>query len=1041
MIRYFAGHRTAANLLMAVILIAGVASLGSLKRETFPDVPPDEIEIRIVYPGAAAEDVEEAVCRRIEDAIENVTDVAELRCEARQGTATATVEMVEGGSFDGLLAEVKTEIDAIDDFPAETEPAVVRQLGRTDFVASIAVTGPMGAAGLKAYAETLKGRLQRLDGVSGVDLKGFSDHQIRIEIRAQDLRRFGLSMADIARIVGRQSIDRPAGTIEGTDRDVLLRFDDSRRSVGEFANLVVVGGETGAAIRLGDIAHITNRFEKPEQSILFNGRRAAVMEIRKGRTADTLSVIGAVREFVDAERGRAPSTVEIAITQDISSIVRDRLDMLTRNGASGLVLVMITLMLFFSFRFSFWVAMGLPVSFAGAIFGMAQIGYSIDMITMVALLIAIGILVDDAIVISENIASQHRAGKAPLQAAIDGTREVAPGVIASFATTVVVFGPLAFLSGDIGSVLKVLPVVLILTLTASLLEAFLILPNHLSHSLDSGKDGRGQRLRQRVDNAMTWLRERVVGPLVDLAVEWRYLTVGIAIMLLLISVSMIAGGVLKFRAFPDLDGDVVQARLLMPQGTPLAVTETAVTQVLAALDKVNRELTPRQPAKQPLVRNVAVHYSKNIDAYETGPHVATVSVDLLDADTRTATIDGILSRWRKETGKLPGVVSLKFTDFTIGPGGRAIDIRLQGENLIRIGAAARELKTWLAAYHGVLDLADDLRPGKPELRIKLRERALALGIEAETIASQLRAAFLGQTAAEIQVGPESYEIDVRLDPRDRDSLADLTAFTVTAPDGGAVPLGAVATIERGRGYARINRIDGLRTVTLQGEVDTRFANADNIIADMRARFLPGLLKKYPGVTADFEGQANESAKTGGSIRNGFLLGMVGVYLLLGFMFRSYIEPLIVIVAIPMALIGVIWGHLAMGLDLSMPSMMGFVSLAGVVVNNSILLVLFIKIALGEGASVEDAAGGASRRRFRAIVLTTLTTVMGMLPLLSETSLQAQVLKPLITSLAFGLVSSTVMVLFLVPALYRILDDFGLVGWEKAKSGEVEPAAA
>jgi hydrophobic/amphiphilic exporter-1 (mainly G- bacteria), HAE1 family len=1024
MIQYFAGHKTAANLLMASILFLGLWSTGLLKRETFPDIPPDKIEIRLVYPGASAEDVEEAVCRRIENAVENVTDAAEIQCESRQGMATATVEMRSGGSFDGLLAEIKTEIDAIDDFPTDTEAPVVRQLGRTDFVGSIALAGPMGVADLKAYGEILKTRLQRIEGVSGVQLKGFSDHQIRIELRAQTLRRYGLSVADIARVVGHQSVERPAGTVENADRDTLLQFDDAKRSPAEFARLVVVGGDNGAALRLGDIARITDRFENPEERIRFNGQRAAILEIRKGKTADTLTVIGAVRSFVDEERAKAPPSIEIAITQDISSIVSDRLNMLVRNGASGLVLVLVTLTLFFSLRFSFWVAMGLPVSFAGAMFGMAHLGLSIDMITMVALLIAIGILVDDAIVIAENIASHYHAGKGRLAAVVDGAREVAPGVLASFATTVLVFGPLAFISGDIGSILKVLPIVLILTLTFSLIEAFMILPNHLSHSL-SDRENYGDRLRTRVNDGTMWLRDRVAGPLVDAAVEWRYLTLGVAIMILLVSLSMIAGGTLKFRAFPDLDGDVIQARILMPQGTPLVRTEAVVTRLTDALDKINRDLTPEQPQGQRLVRNVAVNFSQNVDAFETGPHVATVSVDLLNAETRTAKLDDILARWRAETGSPPGIISLKFTDFTIGPGGRAFDIRLQGEDLAELGAASHEMKTWLSAYKGALDVTDDLRPGKPEIRIALRERALSLGLEADAVANQLRAAFFGQTAAEIQIGAESYEIDVRLDARDKANLADLENFAVTAPDGSAVPLGVIASLDRARGYSRINRIDGLKTVTIQGDVDPRLANAGAIVADMRARFLPRLTQDHPGVSVNFEGQEKEAATTSGSIRNGFLLGMVGVFLLLCFMFRSYVEPIVVMVAIPMALIGVIWGHLAMGLDLSMPSMMGFVSLAGVVVNNTILMVLFIKLAVTEGASVDEAVRGAARRRFRAILLTSLTTLMGMLPMLSETSLQAQVLKPLITSLVFGLASSTVMILFLVPALYRILEDIGL----------------
>jgi multidrug efflux pump subunit AcrB len=899
MIRYFAGHPTAANLLMALFLLLGLVSAPLLNRETFPEIPPDEIQVRVPYRGAGAEDVEEAICRRIEDAIDEVTEVEELRCEAREGLATAVVEMAEGGDFDRLLTEVKTEIDAIDDFPADVEAPTVRQLGQTDFVVSIAVTGPMDAPDLKLYAERLKDRLQQIEGVSGVGLKGFSDHQIRIVIPALTLRQYGLSVADVARTVGRQSLELPTGTIETADRDLRLRFDDERRRAAEFRDLVVIGGESGAEIRLGDIATISDRFELDEDKILFNGRRAALLEIKKRRDADTLDVIDAVKAFVERERALAPPSLTFDLTQDISSIVRDRLDMLLRNGAQGLGLVLLTLALFFSLRYAFWVSMGLPVSFAGAIFAMSFLGYSIDMITMVGLLIAIGILVDDAIVLAENIASHHQRGKPPLEAAIDGTREVAPGVVASYATTVMVFGPLAFISGDIGAVLKVMPVVLILTLTVSLVEAFWILPHHLGHALHAAAERPPAAFRRHFEAGLDWLRERVVGATVDAAVAARYLTLGIAAMLFLASVAIVAGGVLKFRVFPDLDGDVIEARILLPQGTPLARTEAVVAHVVAGSQRVDAALTPAEPTGERLVRNVNVQFNKNIDAFETGPHVATVSVDLLSAETRQAKLDDVLRRWREEVGALPDVLALKFTEFAIGPGGLALDMRLHGQDLEELQGAARELKGWLADYRGVHDLSDDLRPGKPEIRVAPRQGALALGLDARTIAAQLRAAFFGETAAEIQVGPESYEIDVRVDPRDKDSLADLDDFTVTAADGRQVPLGAVATLTRARGLARINRVDARRTVTIQGDVDTEIANASAIVADTRARFLPDLRQRYAGVSVRFEGQEKEAGTTGASVRNAFLLGLLGVYLLLSFLFRSYVEPVVVMVAIPM----------------------------------------------------------------------------------------------------------------------------------------------
>ncbi len=1027
MIRYFAAHPTAANLLMLLLLVLGVAAAPTLKRETFPEIPANEIEVAVVYPGASAEEVEEAICRRLEDALDGVTDLDELRCEAREGRATATVVKAERGDFDRLQGDVKTEVDAIADFPPEAEAPTVRQLGLSDFVVAVAVTGPMGVADLKAYAERLKDRLQLdVPEISRVDLRGFSDHQIRIEIPARTLRQYGLSLADIATTIGRQSLDLPAGAIKSRERDILLRFQDVRRSVREFEDLIVVAGRGGAEVRLGDIAEISDRFEADEDKIIFNGARAALLEIQKGRADDTLNVIAAVKDVLDDERRRAPPGVSFTLTRDIASIVRDRLDLLLSNGGQGLVLVLLTLTAFFALRYSIWVALGLPVSFAGALFAMALIGYSIDMITMVGLLIAVGILVDDAIVIAENIAAERARGKEPLAAAIDGARGVAPGVIASFATTLIVFAPLAFLRGEIGSILRVMPVVLILTLSVSLIEAFCILPSHLRHGLAMVAKRPPSRLRRRFDAALEAVREGVAGRIADFAVNWRYLCAGLSLFVFFASVAMLAGGTLKFRVFPDLDGDVAEARILLPQGTPLARTEEVVALIVAALERVDRDYTPRQPGGQPLVRNTSVRFSRNLDAFETGPHVATVTADLLTAESRIGRVDDILAAWRREVGAVPDVISIKFAELVPGPGGLPIDIRLQDESLAVLQVAARELKGWLGGYRGVHDLSDDLRPGKPEIRLSLREGALALGLDAGTIAAQMRAAFFGHTADEVQVGPEAYEIDVRLAAEDRDSLADLEDFTITAPDGAQVPLGAVATLERARGYARIHRVDGLRTVTIQGEVDANVANAGEILADTRSRFLPDLQARYPGLRVNFEGQEREGSTTAASVRRGFLLGLIGVYLVLSFMFRSYIEPVVAMATIPMGLVGVIWGHLAMGLDLTMPSIIGFVALAGVVVNNSILLVEFAKRHIAAGRSVADAARLASRERFRAILLTSLTTVAGLLPLLTETSLQAQVLVPLVTSLTFGIIAGTFTVLFVVPALYTILDDFGLL---------------
>ncbi|MEW8375069.1 MAG: efflux RND transporter permease subunit [Candidatus Thiodiazotropha sp.] len=1027
MIDWFARHPNAANLLMASIMILGLTALPGLQRETLPEIQNDKVEVRVIYKGATADEVEDAICRRLEDALEGISNLDEMTCESREGLAVATAVMLEGAEMSRFLDDVNAEIDAVDDFPADTELPVIEELGRTDAVISVAVTGPEDPVALKAYAEHLKSKLLTQEKIAEVTIDGFSDHHIRIEIPAWRLRQYGLSARDIADAIGGHSVSTPAGRLEGEREEILLRFDDQRKRVDEFYDLVVISGSSGATIRLGDIARISDRFDLDEEKISFNGRRAAILNIAKTRSQDILEVLARVESFVERENRRAPQGLSLSLTQDRASVVQDRLDMLLRNGAQGLLGVFLVLWLFFSFRYSFWVTMGLPVSFLGALFVLPLIGVTINMISMVGLLIGIGLLMDDAIVIAENIASRMAKGDNPLHAAITGVRQVLPGIASSFATTLLVFGSLAFITGDIGQILRIMPMVLIIVISVSLLEAFLILPHHLSHSLAHMKRKRVSRFRTGFEAGFDRFREEWFGPLLDRAVEYRYLTLGIVLMLLILSVAMPVGGKLKFVGFPDLDGDVIEARLLLPQGTPLAQTETIVGEITAALRRTDQAFLPAQPGQQPLVENITVIYGQNPDAYETGPHVARVVADLLSAEIRNAKLDDVINRWREETGELADVISVKFTEPTFGPGGRPIDLRLMGYDLERLKQASNELQAWLNAHLGVNDLSDDLRPGKREYRLHLKPGAGVLGLNARQVADQVRAAYQGIKVDEFPVGPETYEVNLRLTEADRTDAEDLYNLSITGPGGSLIPLSVVADVEEVRGWARINRVNRQRTVTIQGDVDRGQANAQELLGLAKANFIPQLLERYPDISFDVQGESKESAKTGQSIIRNVLLGLIGVYMLLALQFKGYLAPLTVMIVIPAALIGVIFGHMALGLDLTMPSIVGMASLFGVVVNDSILLVVFIRDSRNRGTLVELAAKQAARARFRPILLTSISTIAGLMPLLLEKSLQAQILIPLAASIAFGLTAATLVALFLVPAVYCILNDFNLLG--------------
>lgn len=1025
---------------MLGFLAIGIFSYPTLQRETFPRIAPDQVKVTVAWPGSRPEEVEEAVCQRVEDAIDAVDNVAEVICEALEGVATVTAEKTTAVDLERFTADITNAVDGISDFPENVERPIVSQLGRTDFVASIALTGPDDRTHLKAYAEEIRDRMRQWGGIPKIEVLGFSENEIRIGLSRERLRSFNVSVADVARAVQQESVDLPSGSLETLERDFLVRYSGERRKPDEFRDIVVVSSDGGGQVRLGSIAEIEERFTLDEARIELNGKPAAILSVTKTAEQDILEVFDQIRGFIDDTMATAPPGVSLVITNDVSSVVSDRLNLLIKNAVQGLALVFLVLWLFFGLRYSLWVAASLPVSFAGGFFLMVMVGFSINMLTMVGLLIVIGILMDDAIVIAENIASHFARGKSAMQAAIDGAVQVLPSVFASFATTACIFGSLAFLQGDIGQVLRVVPVVMLFVLTISLIEAFLILPHHLEQTLSSRRS-MGGGVQTSVNRGLDWMRERLVVPLARQAVAWRYLTMGLAIAILVLTFGALLGGLVKFSPFPNIDGNVIEARIMMPQGTPLERTEQSVQRVSDALLRVNAQLSPKEPEGSDLIRNITHRYNFNQDAGETGPHVATIIVDLLDSETRSAQIADILLLWQRETGEVSDVATLNFTEGTFGPGGRAIDIRLTGSDLDQLTAAADELSEWLRRYRGVYNVMTDLRPGKPELRVTLRDGAAPLGIQGRTIADQIRSAFYGFKVDEIQTRGEGYEINVVLDTASRDSLADIDEFTVTASDGSQIPLSAVAQIENARGYSRIRRVDGQRTVSILGELDSRLGNSTEILAETRQQFLPELLERYPSVAAGFEGANADASRTQASMLRGFALGIIGVYLLLSFQFRSYLEPLVVMIIIPFALIGAVGGHMLLGLDFSMPSVLGFLALAGIVVNNSILLVSFIKFHHGETQSIAEAAPLASGARFRAITLTSLTTIVGLLPLLTEQSPQAQVLIPLVTSLAFGLMATTVLVLFIVPAAYTILADCGGVSINAPgkQANELEPA--
>ncbi|KEO51867.1 efflux RND transporter permease subunit [Thioclava pacifica] len=1037
MIRLFAGHRTAANILMIAISGLGLLALPLMQRDTFPETPPSDVSVRITYPGAAPAEVETGICTVLDPVLMKVENLAKLTCLARENAAQVTAEMIEGADMTRFYNDIKDAVDGVTSFPAKVDDPVTQIVERVASVSSVAVTGPKDPAVLYAYAQHLADQLRADPAISQVDVNGFSDREIAIEFDRAALERYGLDMTEIGTALARYSLDMPAGTLEGRSGDTAIRFLGEKRTPQELGQIPIAGSATGGEVRLGDVAKITAGFSDPAQATYFDGQRAAIVAVSKTASQDALKVKAALDRQLDKARAEAPGNITLSISQDSTQNIRERLRIIGTNGFQGLILVLVAMWLFFGLRMSFWVAMGLPVSFLGAIFAMQMLGYTINMMTMVALLVATGLLMDDAIVISENIVRRRQMGESAQKAAVNGVMQVGPGVLASFLTTAMIIGPLSFLSGNIGALLKYIPIVLLLTLTISLIEAFLILPAHMRHSLHG--DLRPGRVNRAVNGAFDKLRDGIIVPLAERALRYRYLTIGLAILVVSLSVAPFTGGFIKFQSFPTLESDTVEARLLLAEGSPLVRTEARVAKVVKALEQLNEELTPEQPDGQQLVQSYTITYGVNADSPSSGPNMATVSAALLPAGTRTTEVGKILDTWKKLVGQMPDMAAFRITDKERGAGGKPIDLLLEGDNLDDLAITARELRKFFRGFDGVRDVTFDLQPGKPEIVVRMRPAAAnLLGVTPQALATELRAAFRGDSAVSFADAYGQVDVVARLAPSERQTLSDVLALRVPGANGALVPLSAVANVTETRGFNTITHVNGQRAVSVQGSINPAVANARELMAAMRADYLPQLAQKRPGIKVLVLGEEEDTATTGASLARYMTAGVVGVYLLLAFYMSSFIRPIAVIAAVPLSLVGVMWGHMALGMQISLPSLVGLATLAGVVVNNSILLDAFIGERRAAGADIIEAGREAVRDRFRAIFLTSLTTIVGLGPLLFEQSTQAQFLRPIVASLAFGLTAATILSLFVTPALLAILEDFGVKLAAKDKDDDTAP---
>ena len=1032
----------AANLLMVVIIVVGGMSAYNLRRETFPQISFDIIQVQTIFPGATPEEVEESIVVKIEEAIKSVEGIQDLVSQAHESSGVVLARLKPGVDNRRVMEDIQSEVEKIDTFPEDAEAPRYEELAERRKVINIAIYGDQPERTLKEVASRVRDDLLASEFISQVRLVGTRDYEISIEVSEEGLRRHGLTFEEIRQVVQRSSLNMPGGSIKTPTQDIVVRTAGQRYTGLEFALVPLLTRPDGTVVTLDEVARVSDGFVDAWRIGRFNGTPSVLVSVFRTSEEDALVISDTVRQYVAEQAPQLPEGLSMSVWADDSAVTKGRLDLLSRNGLQGLFLVLLSLWLFMNLRLAFWVAVGLVVALLGGLWILDLYGGTLNMITMFAFIMALGMLVDDAIVVGENIYSHWRRGKPPVRAAIDGAGEVAVPVIGAVSTTVAAFVPLFIMEGILGKFVAVMPVAVVAALLGSLLECMVILPPHLAHALPEGgyqTSKRGirrlaQRIRGGIDGGLEWFIERVYMPTLRRAMAWRLVVAASALAILMLMLGLLLGGHLDFELFPDRDTDTIIARVTMPQGTPLAQTAAATARLEAAARQLDNHFRPADPDADGVVKQIMTVVGINTDFEpEVGSHVGEVTVELLAAEARGISSTLLADKWRDLSGDVPDVLELIFMSEAIFPVGDPIEVRLMGDDFTAMREAAARLETELGTYPGVLDISNDFRPGKMEVQLALKPAGRVLGVTLADLAGQVNQGFYGAEALRLQRGRDDVKVVIRYPEAERRSLGDLDNIRIRTPNGGEVPFGEVATATLRRGFSVIKRTDRQRALSVTADVDSTKANAEKILADLEADFLPRLLADYENMRYSFEGQHKETQRSVGSLFRGFIIAMLLVYTILAVIFRSYAQPLVVMSVIPFGFIGAVIGHLVMGHVLSLISLFGLVALSGVLVNDSLVLVDFINRARREGAPLFEAVLAGGQKRFRAIILTSVTTVAGLSPILFEKSVQAQFLIPMAISMSFGLMGATVLVLILVPALYLLLHDVQSI-WRWLRTG-------
>ncbi len=1023
-VSYFIKYPVAVNIIMIAVAIFGILGALQLKSSFFPLNESNIINISVAYPGASPAEMEEGVVLKIEDNLRGLIGIDRVTSSSFENTATITVETFEDADIDVVLADVKNAVDRVPNFPLGMEPPIIAKQENVNEAIAFTLSGKnIPLKTLKQIARRVEDDLRAVDDISQVELSGFPEEEIEIAVREQDLRAYDLTFNEVARAVANANILTTGGNIKTDTEEYLIRANNRAYYGDELDFIVVRATNTGEVIRLRDVATVRDRWSESPDRVYYNREPAIQFRISTTNNEDLVVAADKTTEYIE-KFNQQYNNAHLSVTRDASKTIKERTQLLAENGAIGILLVLIFLSLFLKPSLAFWVAVGLPFGFFGMFIAAPNL-ITVNVLSLFGMIIVIGILVDDGIVIGENIYHHYEKGKKPIRAAIDGTLEVVPPIVSAILTTIIAFSTFFFIDGRIGKFFSEVSVVVVLTLAISLIEALIILPSHIAHSRALKKESKPFLLNIWADKAMAFMRDRIYAPVLRLFLNNKLFGFSIPIALLILTLGGMGSGIIKITFFPAIASDRVSISLRMPQGTPEMTTDSIISLVENATWRINEDFTARQRDSQQVIINT-------IRKIGPGTSTAALTVNLLPGESRDFPSLEIANAIEKEVGTLYGIETIEYNSGS-NFGGKPISVSLMSNNIREIKGAKDLLKSMLKGNDKLKDISDNDPSGIKEIRMQLKDNAYLLNLTLNEVMSQVRSGFFGQSVQRFQRGRDEIRVWVRYDKGGRNSIKDLDNMWIVTPSRSRVPLSEIAEYSIERGDISINHLDGQREIKVEANLKDNKESATDILADIRTNLMPEINARYPSVTASYEGQNRQASKVSSSARTVLPVVLLLIYMVIAFTFRSFSQPLLLFVMIPFSLIGVAWGHYLHGFPINILSWLGIIALIGIVVNDGLVLIGKFNNFLKEGMKFEDAIYEAGRSRFRAIFLTSLTTIAGLAPLMLETSRQAQFLIPMAISISYGIFIATFLTLLLLPLLLS-LNNYIKVGGTWLRTG-------